>query len=230
MNISVIPAIIPEDYNDLRAHLARLAEPEVKEVLAAEAPARVQIDVMDGAFAPTKSWPFAHDTGEFDALLSQDEGLPYWKEFDFEIDMMVIEPERHISDWVVVGAAAIIIHASSTDAHARIREELHAQGVEMGIAFRPSDEVSGVLVEMADFVQLMGNDKIGYHGVDLDEHTYERARTLREKYPDLDIAVDIGVDGETAEELKEAGVNKLVSGSYIFDSMEIRDSIQRLRA
>jgi ribulose-phosphate 3-epimerase len=75
----------------------------------------------------------------------------------------------------------------------------------------------------------MGNDTLGHHGVELDEKVLERIKILREKYPDLPIAIDIGVDQETAPALVEAGVTKLVSGSAIFNTDDIIDTVERFR-
>ncbi|MEX0935148.1 MAG: hypothetical protein WDZ70_02390 [Candidatus Paceibacterota bacterium] len=227
MNTYVIPAIIPEDLHDLEGHLSRLAQDDVREALGI--PTIVQIDVMDGAYAPTKSWPYSAQDAEFDRIIAQERGFPYWDTFDFEIDMMTAYPEHHIDDWIKAGATSCIVHAASTEKFEEIQKKCRESAVVLGVAFRPSDDIDESLIEMSDFVQLMGNDKIGYHGVDLDERVFDRAETLREHYPGMDIAVDIGVDGDTAPDLIEVGVNKLVSGSYIFDSMDMSEAIRNLR-
>lgn len=227
MDIQVIPAIIPGDVNDLSDHLSQLSEDRVIRELGE--PTRVQIDIMDGNFAPTKSWPFVNDRGEFDEILEEEKGFPYWEYFDFEIDMMVEKPEQYIGEWVQAGATSLIIHSKSTNVHGDIHKTLREFQTEMGIAFRPSDDLDSALIEIADYVQLMGNDKIGYHNIDLDPKVLEMAQTIRSNYPEKDISVDIGVDGNTAGELVNAGVNKLVSGSYIFDSMDIAEAINTLK-
>jgi pentose-5-phosphate-3-epimerase len=79
------------------------------------------------------------------------------------------------------------------------------------------------------FVQHMGSDDIGYHGVELDPVVYDRVREIRAKYPEIPIAVDIGVNEETAPKLVEAGVTKLVSGSTIFGSENIADTVEYLK-
>ena len=75
----------------------------------------------------------------------------------------------------------------------------------------------------------MGNDKIGYHGVELDEKVYEKIKILREKYSDLPIAVDIGVNETTAPLLIQAGATKLVIGSAIFNTDDIIGTVERFR-
>jgi len=68
---------------------------------------------------------------------------------------------------------------------------------------------------MLDFVQLMGIKKIGAQGQPFDEPTLARAKELRTKFPDLEIAVDGSVNGTTISQLLAAGVNRFAPGSAI---------------
>ena len=74
----------------------------------------------------------------------------------------------------------------------------------------------------------MGNDKIGMSGVTLDEKVYDRIKLLREKYLDLPIEVDIGVNEQTAPLLVEAGATKLITGSVLFNSIDKIGLIEKL--
>ena len=74
----------------------------------------------------------------------------------------------------------------------------------------------------------MGSQKIGYHGVELDKNVLDKIRDLRNRYKELIIGVDIGVNLETAPGLVRAGANKLVSGSTIFESSDIGGTIEAL--
>ena len=44
----------------------------------------------------------------------------------------------------------------------------------------------------------------------------EKIRKIRNKFPDIDIQVDGGINDETAKLVIEAGANILVAGSYVF--------------
>jgi ribulose-phosphate 3-epimerase len=76
----------------------------------------------------------------------------------------------------------------------------------------------------------MGSDSIGHAGEDLDESVFDKIVEIKERYPDLTIAVDIGVNDETAQDLADAGATKLVSGSFIFESPDIAEAIEQLSA
>ena len=215
---TLIPAILPESFEDLSECLERVYQ-YVE---------RVQVDIIDGHFAPSRTWPFNTNDTRFEKLLDQEEGLPFWQELDFEIDMMVQKPERFIDDWIRIGSKALIIHHGSTDIFEDIVKEAHERDVEIGLAVRPSLEDSEwhPLVKRVDFIQLMGNDRIGQQGVSLDvDRVYPQIERLKKAFPDVTLGIDIGVTRENAPRLVEAGVTRLASGSALFNADSIKEII-----
>ncbi len=61
----------------------------------------VQIDVMDGRLTSKKTWPyiFTELDKNFGSILREEEGFPFWNDVDFEVDLMVKEPEKIWRDW-----------------------------------------------------------------------------------------------------------------------------------
>jgi len=214
----VVPAIIPADLQDLYAKANK-----VRDYVDI-----VQVDIMDGKFAPSKSWPY-NNLQEFENLVEI--AKPLLGDLMFDVDMMVADPEDSIDEWITLGARALIIHTDSTEVIDDVIARIKEKGVAVGIALRPytDNEVLERIVPKINFVQFMGNQKIGYHGIGLDENVLEKIRDARKRFPNLVITVDIGVNFETAPRLVEAGVNKLVSGSTIFKSENIGEAIQKLK-
>lgn len=231
----IIPAILPEDIDDLREKLS---------LISGLVPL-VQIDVCDGKFTPTKTWPYKKGVDEtFLKIVAQEEGFPFWDSVDFEVDLMVKHPENIIDDWIATGAKRIIIHIESTpdplSLVRKIRQEYQyksesSYGVEIGAALNidtPNEEVYDILNALGedgasiDLVQFMGIENVGYQGEPFDERVIEKIRELRERFPEIIISVDGGVSLENAAELIEAGANRLVSGSAIFESGDIAGTIE----
>lgn len=221
--IEVIPAIIPEDFQLLTSEME-----QVKEYVSL-----VQVDVIDGQFAPEATWPYVDDPGQviFDEIVAGERGFPFWKELQFEVDLMIEKPEKVIDDWIAAGTSAVIVHADSTQKHEDIFDKLAQTGTGIGLALKPtnSNELVEQFREQIDFVQLMGNDKIGYHGVELDSLVYDKLKDLRSRFPDLSLAVDIGVNFETGPKLVRSGATRLVSGSTIFESEDTAAAIEALK-
>jgi ribulose-phosphate 3-epimerase len=216
--IEVIPAIIPKSLDDLRNHVVR-----VRGLVN-----RVQIDVSDGITTPTRTWPY-EDARSFKNIQNGEEGLPYWDDVEYEVHLMVKNPESVVKDWIGAGVSSVVFHPSFSEHPESVIEECRDFNVEVGIAFTPSEDWGSLTEQFkdVDFIQVMGNERIGFHGVELNQNVYEIIASLREHF-DKPIAIDIGVSEETAPRLVEAGVTKLVAGSAIFGSDDPEAAIQRL--
>lgn len=234
--IEIIPAIMPSSFLDLETKAG-----EVQTLVPL-----VQIDVMDGKFVKSKSWPYreAGNANEehFQAMMSQDETLPYFDELDYEIDLMILEPEKHIDEWLPLGASRLIFHIESiADQEAFWAHDIWKEGardiggqkvIEAGLAINPDTSLDAILshIPKVDFVQVMGIAKIGYQGEPFDERCLEMINKIRASYPNLPISVDGGVSLLTAPLLKDAGATRLVSGSAIFGSDDVGEAIDGLQA
>jgi ribulose-phosphate 3-epimerase len=102
--------------------------------------------------------------------------------------------------------------------------------VEIGVAINTATPAEKIfpLVNYVDFVQCMGIEKIGFQGQKFDERVLEQIKKLKEKFPDLIISADGGVNLATAPKLARVGANRLAAGSAIFNSTDIRETIRDL--
>jgi ribulose-phosphate 3-epimerase len=198
----------------------------------------IQLDFCDGVFVPSQTWPFTSggfDDIDFQRIMNEEIGLPFWDEFDFEFDMMVSDAVENFDTYMKLGPKRFIFHMEAAGDLEEFRNFLEGidmyirDMVDIGIAFKPSMPLEQVyaLVPHVDFIQCMGNDKVGFGGVSLDEKVYDRVRTLREKYEDLPIEIDIGVNEETAPRLVQAGATKLITGSVLFGSYDKIGLVER---
>src|SRR3989344_3356515 len=208
MSIQVIPAILSKSFREIEEKISL-----VKGLVDT-----VQVDICDGGFADNKTWPYfkeptAHDPlqttkkdVDFQDLITDKKGLPFWEDIDYEFDLMVRAPESIIGDYVRMGTTRLLIHLEST----KQMEDIIAEwknAVELGIALKPSTPLSELDSFMHEirYVQCMGSDRISHAGVSLNPRVYERIRELHTRYPDVAISVDIGVNFETAPLLIEIG-------------------------
>ncbi len=220
----IIPAIIPNSYEELATKAS-----QIKGVVR-----RVQIDVLDGAYTETPaSWPYnGVDVEAWQRLVEQQDGLPHWDALDYEIDLMTKAPEEKIEAWIAAGAVALIIHIESTEHLDDIITHAKERGVEIGLALKPSTDIERLApwTPQIDFIQCMGNDTIGAQGLALDPRVVGKIEDIRMRFPSGMIGVDIGVNEETAPSLLHAGATRLVSGSAIFTSGNVREAITRLES
>jgi len=221
--IKIIPAILPKSFGSLKNSLQSI-----------QGGARaVQIDVVDGIFAPNKTWPYVEEDS-FQKIVSEDEGLPFWEEFDFEFDLMLAHPAKDAEKFIHAGAARIIIHAKSEGAMDAVKllQQLRGDdlGIEVGIALASGESAEALspFDAMYDYVQVMGIEKEGFQGQPFDERALSLVAAVRAAHPDIDIQIDGAVRLSNARSLVEAGANVLVAGSAVFAAQDPRGAIDEM--
>lgn len=228
----IIPAIMPYGMLDLREKCQRVVNYF----------SLVQIDVMDGVFVPGTTWPYLEGRAAFDRIIRGEEEMPYWDTLNYEIDLMIANPERDMSNWAAAGASRLIVHIESTDtlpdiiAHfgrrARARQDAPAlTGPELVLALNIGTDIAALepYIDAIDAVQCMGIAEIGAQGNPFDARVLSTIVALRTHHPDIIISVDGGVTYDSAPQLIRAGANRLVSGSTIFNAADIEETIHRLQ-
>ncbi len=129
---------------------------------------------------------------------------------DFEVHLMVENPEAIMARWIERGAKRLSVHTAGASL-----SEYRGQA-EIGLAVELDKPLETILpfLDFVDFVHLMSIDEIGAQGHVLDEKVFDRIKLLQEKYPELPIAVDGGVTAGNYEKLLELGADRLVVGAH----------------
>jgi ribulose-phosphate 3-epimerase len=219
-SVEIIPAILPKDFAELTDKVG-LIKGFAK---------TVQIDICDGQFVPNATWPYKKRDDSFEKIIHEDEGMPEWKDLNYEFDLMVNRPEEVVTDWVSAGAMRVIVHAEArgnvSEAIALLRDR-----AEIGIALNIETPISIIepYADQIQFVQCMGIDNIGFQHQQFDEKVIAKVREVKAKFPHLPVSVDGGVSLESAPKLIAAGANRLVVGSAIFNDENPIDAIQRFK-
>jgi ribulose-phosphate 3-epimerase len=232
--MEIVPAILPKSYYEL----------EEKLEIAAPHTHAVQVDICDGGFVPSRTWPYLKGTESdiiFDEIVSQEKAFPHWENIDFEFDLMVRNVYEKIPDFISAGASRIVVHLESVDQaeldliirdYGKHSEELGPFDVELGIALMPSaspEDIKHILPNI-HFVQVMGIDKIGFQGQTMTQKAIDLVAALRLAYPELLISVDGGVNLETAPKLADAGADRVVVGSALFEADDFLGTLKRFES
>jgi ribulose-phosphate 3-epimerase len=203
----IIPAILPKVQSEVNQ----------KTKAVAGLVSCVQIDVCDGKFVPAKT-TFKE--------------LPFLDILEYELDLMVDQPEQVIEQYIDLQPARIIIHLESVIDHVKLFLALESvRGIiEIGLSISSSsdDALLEKYIEDCDFVQFMGIAKIGYQSEPFDESVLVRIAYFHRKYPDLPISVDGSVNTETIVRLRNAGATRFVVGSAVFGEGDIEENISKL--
>lgn len=221
--IEVIPAVLVKNFNELKERLA-LYKDLVK---------IVQIDVCDGRFVNTISWPMNQDDAEsLSAIIDEEEGMPYWTELDYEFDLMIKNAHEQFDTFVQLGAKRIVFHLEAEE-----EKEFHdflesidpyiRDNIEIGLAINTTTSIDKLdqYINYIDFIQCMGIEHIGIQGQPFDERVLDQISSIKKKYPEVVISIDGSVNEETAEELVHNGAKRLVIGSALLRTYDIKNKI-----
>jgi len=220
----VTPAVLAEDFSELNEKLAKFVN----------ITKMVQIDVCDGKFVPSISWPMGQrDGGSIERILNEEEGLPFWEQLDFEFDLMVLNAHKNFDFFARLGVKKIIFHleAETEDSFKEFLESLDPyfkDNIEIGLAINTTTDIKKLdqFINHVDFIQCMGIENIGFQGEPFDEKVLNQIKEIRAKYPEIKISVDGSVNENTAPLLVKAGANRLIVGSALMQSCDIREKIK----
>lgn len=183
----------------------------------------LHLDIMDGSFVPNISFGFPVIEAVAKACRKP-----------LDVHYMINAPERYIAQTAKIGAMMMNVHYEACVHLHRTIQEIHDAGMKAGVTLNPSTPVS-VLEDILGDVEmvLLMSVNPGFGGQKFIENTIEKARRLRQMITQKGLStlieVDGGVQAETAPRLVAAGVDVLVSGSYVFKAPDPLATIQSLK-
>lgn len=203
MQVVIVPSILAADYT-------RLGE-QVHEATAAGITA-FQIDVMDGQFVPNIT--FGVDM--VGALRSITDAL-------LDVHLMIVEPDRYLAEFVAAGAGRLIVHQETCPHLHRTLNQIRELNVQVGLTLNPATPLSAIeeVLPLVDMVQIMTVNP-GFGGQTFIASQLSKITRLRrlldeQQLNPIPIAVDGGIDADTAPQAVKAGAEILVAGSSVYN-------------
>jgi ribulose-phosphate 3-epimerase len=137
----------------------------------------------------------------------------------FDLHLMMVHPEGQLENICALQPQLVIVHYEAPFEQESFFRELRAVDIKVGLAVKVEttiEQVRDILPHIDHLVVFTG--RLGHNGGEFRADCLEKIGQARAINPDLEIAVDGGLNQETARLAIEAGANLLDVGSFIQDA------------
>ena len=183
-------------------------------------------DVMDGHFVPNISFGYSilEDVSKVTNLF-------------LDVHLMISEPQKYVDEFIKSGANLIVFHIETMENKEDTLALIHhikENNVQVGISIKPNTPVDTIqdYLSLLDVVLVMSVEP-GFGGQSFKEIALDKIKDLASRRKDNNynylIEVDGGINETTGKKCKDAGVDVLVAGSYIFNSDDYAQRIASLK-
>lgn len=197
----IAPSILSANFGNLSESIEKVKNAEW-----------LHIDVMDGHFVPNIT---------IGPLVVK--GLRPYTSQVFDTHLMIDNPRKYVKEFVDAGSDRITFHIEAIEDPKELIDYIKSLGVRVGVSIKPNTNVERVApyLPVLDQVLVMSVEP-GFGGQEFMMNSVlkiEELAKIREKDSlSFLIAVDGGINKETAVFCKKAGADVLVAGSYVFKS------------
>ena len=213
-SIKIAPSILSADFSRLGDEVRRAEEAGAD---------MIHLDIMDGHFVPNLT---------FGPLIVK--AIRDHTKLPFYVHLMVERPEDYIEKVVEAGGDLIIVHVEACIHLQRVLSMIRDFGVKSGVALNPATPLTTIeyVLDDLDLILIMSVNP-GFGGQEFIPSTLPKIRRARRKLVkrglEMEIAVDGGVNVETAPKIVEAGADVLVAGTAVFGKPDLKKAIRELR-
>ena len=181
---------------------------------------RVQLDIVDGSFAPIRT-----------VSLREIKQLPNSSDCAWDLHMMVSTPSNHLVDIIRLHPSLCIFPAEVDEKLQPLFDELQANGIKTGIALLKATFPGNLtsLIKTVDHVIIFAGT-LGKQGGIADLIQTEKVPIIQSINPSVEIGWDGGANLKNIRTIANSGVKVINVGSAIAQSSDPLEAFKALNA
>ena len=213
MRVKIAPSILSADFSCLEREI-RKVEPQAD---------LIHLDVMDGHFVPNIT---------FGPLVV--EAVRRITSIPLMVHLMITDPSKYVRAFADAGADLLLFHLEAVPEPSGLLSQIRSLGPKPGLVLNPetSEEAAFPWLGEVDLLLVMTVHP-GFGAQRLIPETLDKVARIKERILKeglrLPIAVDGGINPETAPRAISAGAEILVAGNAVFGADNPLEAISALR-
>ncbi|MEY4605231.1 MAG: hypothetical protein RIT43_2523 [Bacteroidota bacterium] len=214
MSVLISPSVLSCDFGNIQRDV---------EMINSSVADWFHVDVMDGVFVPNISFGFPVV-----------QAIKKHAKRPLDVHLMIQDPDKYIADFKNAGAEILTVHYEACTHLHRTVQAIKSEGMKAGVALNPHTPVDLLqdLIHELDLVLIMSVNP-GFGGQKFIKNSIlkvDQAKNLIHRTGSSALVeVDGGVNLETGSELVKAGADVLVAGSFVFNSIHPKETIEALK-
>jgi ribulose-phosphate 3-epimerase len=209
--MKVAPSVLTANFSNLKQEIGSIQSADY-----------IHLDIMDGHFVPNISFG--------PAISKQIEEVTH---LPLDVHLMVTDPLQWIPQFAFPQTKYITVHIEANHIQETVLA-IQKEHIGVGLALKPKTPIRTIIPYLNDVsLILVMTVEPGFGGqsfmVDMMDKVKELVRLRKENGLHFLIEIDGGVNEETVKIAKEAGVDIVVAGSFLFNMEDRAKGIEVLR-
>ena len=186
------------------------------------------IDVMDGKFV---------EKNTIETMLEYSQTIKQISNIPLDVHLMVQNVEKHVEEYIALEPNIITFHyeaIQNKEEMLKIINKIKQNNIKVGISIKPATPVEKIY-EFIPYIHmiLVMTVEPGKGGQRLIPETLEKIQEIKRYITKNNIEIDIEADGgineETIDQVRNAGVDIAVAGSAIISAKDYKEAIDKLK-
>ena len=207
--MKIAPSVLAADFLNLKNEMERVKTADY-----------MHLDIMDGHFVPNIS--YGPDVVKF---LKKASDVP------FDVHLMISHPLKYIEKFKDT-ADIISFHIECDDDTDEVIDAIIKMGKKAAIAVKPGTPIEEAYKYIDSgklYMVLVMTVEPGFGGQSFMEEQMEKVKKLKERYPDLTVEADGGINAKTIGKCREVNLDIAVAGTAVFGAADPAAAIESLR-